>query len=52
MMDSLQNNGFIMAAKSSNITFYKITEKGKVEYTKWIKNFLEFARAADDDWFV
>ena len=52
MMDSLQSNGFIMAVKSSNITSYKITEKGIVEYTKWIKNFLEFARAAHDNWFV
>jgi predicted transcriptional regulator len=41
-----------MAVKSSNFTSYKITEKGIVEYTKWIKNFLEFARAAHDDWFV
>lgn len=24
----------------------KITEKGIMEYTKWIKNFLEFAREA------
>ena len=52
LMMTLQNNGFIMAVKSSNITSYKITENGKVEYTKWIKNFLEFARVADDEWFV
>jgi predicted transcriptional regulator len=52
MIASLQINGLIMAVKSSNFTSYKITEKGIVEYTKWIKNFLEFARAAHDDWFV
>ena len=44
MMDSLQSNYFIMAVKFSNTTFYKITEKGIIEYTKWIKNFLEFAK--------
>jgi predicted transcriptional regulator len=52
MIASLQINGFTMAVKSSNFTSYKITDKGIVEYTKWIKNFLEFARAAHDDWFV
>ena len=35
-----------MAVKSPNSTSYKITEKGILEYTKWIKNFLEFAREA------
>ena len=52
MMDSLHSNGFIMAVKSPNSTSYKITEKGITEYTKWIKNFLEFAREAHDNWFV
>ena len=52
MMDSLQSNGFIMAVKSSNSTSYKITEKGITEYTRSIKNFLEFAREAHDNWFV
>jgi predicted transcriptional regulator len=47
MIDSLQGNDYIMAVKSSNATSYKITEKGILEYTKWIKNFLEFARAAN-----
>ena len=46
MTDSLQSNGFIMAVKSPKSTSYKITEKGIMEYTKWIKNFLEFAREA------
>jgi len=50
MMDSLQSNGYILAVKSSNITSYKITEKGIAEYTKWIRNFLEFAREAHDNW--
>jgi len=46
MIDSLQSNDYITAIKASNATYYKITEKGISEYTKWIKNFLEFARAA------
>jgi DNA-binding PadR family transcriptional regulator len=48
MMDSLQSNGYIMAVKVSNATYYQITEKGVLEYAKWIKNFLEFARRAQD----
>jgi predicted transcriptional regulator len=51
MIDSLQSNGYILAVKTSNATFYKITEKGIIEYTKWIKNFLDFVRAAQADWF-
>jgi predicted transcriptional regulator len=46
MIDSLQNNGFIMPVKTSTSTSYQITEKGINEYTKWVKNFLEFARVA------
>jgi DNA-binding PadR family transcriptional regulator len=45
MMDSLEKNGYIISEHtSSNITFYKITQKGIDEYEKWIKNFLDFAR--------
>ena len=44
MIDSLQGNGYIMAVKVLNGTYYQITEKGVMEYAKWIKNFLEFAR--------
>ncbi len=50
MMDSLQSNGFIMPVKAPNAIYYKITEKGILEYTQWIKNFLEFARTAQDNW--
>jgi predicted transcriptional regulator len=52
MIDSLQSNDFIMAVKASNATSYKITEKGILEYTKWVKNFLEFARAANTGPFM
>ena len=51
MIDTLQSNGYILAVKDSNATFYKITEKGIIEYTKWIKNFLDFARAEQAHWF-
>jgi DNA-binding PadR family transcriptional regulator len=41
----LKKNGYIISEHtSSNITFYKITQKGIDEYEKWIKNFLDFAR--------
>jgi predicted transcriptional regulator len=40
MMDSLEKNEYIISEyTSSNITFYKITQKGIDEYEKWIKNF-------------
>jgi hypothetical protein len=51
MIDTLQSNGYILAVKDSNATFYKITEKGIIEYTKWIKNFLDFVRAEQSHWF-
>ena len=48
MMDSLENNGYIISEHtSSNITFYTITQKGIDEYEKWIKNFLDFARSTN-----
>lgn len=48
MMDSLENNGYIVSEPtSSNITFYKITQKGIDEYEKWVKNFLDFARSTN-----
>jgi hypothetical protein len=48
MMDSLDKNGYIISEHtSSNITFYKITQKGIDEYEKWIKNFLDFARSTN-----
>jgi len=48
MMHSLENNGYIVSEHtSSNITFYKITQKGIDEYEKWVKNFLDFARSTN-----
>jgi predicted transcriptional regulator len=48
IMSILEANGFINSIKtSSNSTFYQITKKGIYEYTKWVKDFLDFARSAD-----
>ncbi len=44
MMESLQASSYIKSSKITNVTVYQITEKGIEEYTRWIKNFLEFAR--------
>jgi predicted transcriptional regulator len=46
MIESLLSNGFIMAVKTSKTIAYQITERGKMAYEKWVRNFLEFARAA------
>jgi predicted transcriptional regulator len=48
MIDSLEKNGYITSVNtSSNITFYKITQKGTGAYEKWIKDFLDFARSTN-----
>ncbi len=48
MIDSLGKNGYITSVNtSSNITFYKITQKGIDAYEKWIKDFLDFAKSTD-----
>jgi DNA-binding PadR family transcriptional regulator len=44
MMDSLEKNDFIKSIKMSNSTYYQITDRGVTAYTKWVKDFLDFAR--------
>ena len=51
MLDLLQRNGFIMAIKISNNTYYRITAKGIQEYMKWIRNFLDFARTTERGYY-
>jgi len=51
MMELLQNNGFILSIKISSNTYYRITAKGKQEYLKWIRNFLDFARTAERGYY-
>jgi hypothetical protein len=48
MIDSLEKNEYITSVNtSSNITFYKITQKDTGAYEKWIKDFLDFARSTN-----
>jgi len=44
MMDSLEKNDFLKSIKMSNLTYYQITDRGVKAYTKWVKDFLDFAR--------
>jgi DNA-binding PadR family transcriptional regulator len=44
IMDTLERNGFISSTKTPNANFYQITPKGIEAYSKWIKDFLDFAR--------
>lgn len=48
IMDVLESNEFIKSVKTPSATFYQITEKGLDAYSKWVKNFLDFARFAID----
>ena len=46
----LEQNGYIKSINtSSNVTFYQITEKGIEAYSKWIKDFLNFARSTSSN---
>jgi predicted transcriptional regulator len=47
LMEELEENGLIETIKTSNSTFYKITEKGIESYYKWIKSFLDFSRSVN-----
>jgi DNA-binding PadR family transcriptional regulator len=47
LMDELEKNGLVETIKTSNSTFYKITEKGIESYYKWIKSFLDFSRSVN-----
>jgi DNA-binding PadR family transcriptional regulator len=52
LMDELEKNELVQAIKTSNSTYYKITEKGIEAYYRWIKSFLDFSRSVnklDDD---
>ncbi len=48
IMTILEANGFIKSIKTSaDSTFYQITNNGIDAYSKWVKEFLDFARSAD-----
>ena len=44
----LEEHDFIESIKTSEFTFYKATEKGYNAYSKWVKDFLSFARFSYD----
>jgi DNA-binding PadR family transcriptional regulator len=46
-MDELEKNELVQAIKTSNSTYYKITEKGIEAYYRWIKSFLDFSRSVN-----
>jgi predicted nucleic-acid-binding protein len=44
----LEANGFIKSIKTSaDSTFYQVANKGIDAYSKWVKDFLDFARSAE-----
>jgi capsid protein len=47
MLEILEQNGYIKSIKaSSTVTFYQITGTGIEAYSKWIKDYLYFARTS------
>ena len=44
-MLTLEKQGLISSIKTSDSTFYYVTEKGFEAYSKWVKSFLNFTRA-------
>jgi DNA-binding PadR family transcriptional regulator len=46
IMLTLEKQDLISSIKTSDSTFYYITEKGVEAYSKWVKSFLNFTRAA------
>lgn len=47
IMDILEQNGYIKSIKASSaVTFYQITEGGIDAYSRWIKDYLNFARTS------
>ncbi|HEY7079601.1 MAG TPA: hypothetical protein VH500_07870 [Nitrososphaeraceae archaeon] len=46
IMLTLEKQGLISSIKTSDSTFYHITEKGVDAYSSWVKSFLNFTRAA------
>jgi predicted transcriptional regulator len=46
IMLMLENQGLISSIKTSDSTFYHVTEKGVEAYSRWVKSFLNFTRLA------
>jgi DNA-binding PadR family transcriptional regulator len=45
ILNILEENGLIESTKTSDSTFYEITDKGNKVYHKWVKDFLDFVRS-------
>lgn len=45
LVDLLQKNGYLEAVQTANITYYRISQKGREAYDLWIKQFLDFMRS-------
>ena len=45
ILSILEENGLIESTKTSDSTFYEITDKGNMVYHKWVKDFLDFVRS-------
>ena len=46
IMHTLEKQGLISSIKTSDSTFYHVTDKGLEAYSKWVKSFLNFTRSA------
>jgi DNA-binding PadR family transcriptional regulator len=49
IMDVLEQNGFVKSIKTTSETvFYQVTDKGIEAYYKWVKDYLDFIRSANE----
>ena len=46
IMLTLENQSLINSIKTSDSTFYHVTDKGVEAYSTWVKSFLNFTRSA------
>ena len=46
IMLTLENQGLVSSIKTSDSTFYHVTDKGVEAYSRWVKSFLNFTRSA------
>ena len=46
IMLTLEKQGLISSIKTSDSTFYYVTDKGSEAYSRWVKGFLNFTRSA------
>ncbi|MGA7008662.1 MAG: PadR family transcriptional regulator [Nitrososphaeraceae archaeon] len=49
ILNTLEKNEFIDSTVTPNATFYRITEKGRDTYLKWVNEFLKFYREVRDE---